>query len=101
MRVMNLKVIKMNKATNNPIKLTLADLKKGEIVRESQLNEIYDTCMLLLNSKLLPDGDVEGELIYFGDSDSDEYNNWFFTGNAITPLYFESAECINGVVYDE
>ena len=86
---------------NNTIKLTLADLKKGKIVRESQLDTIYDTCMLLLNSKLLPDGDVEGELVYFGDGKSDEYNNWFFTNNAITPLYFSSAEYLNEAVYDE
>ena len=91
----------MYKPAENPIKLTIKDLKKHDIVKVSQLNTIYDTYMLLLNSTLLPSGDVEGELVYFGDGNTEEYNNWFFTNNSITPLYFDSAEYVDGVVYDE
>jgi len=91
----------MYKSAKDTVKLTLKDLKIHDIVKVSQLDNIYDTYMLLLNSKLLPSGDVEGELVYFGDGDTEEYNQWFFTDEAITPLYFDSAEYIDGLVYDE
>ena len=57
--------------------------------------------MLLINSELLSDGDVEGELVYFGEGETEEYTNWFYTDKEITPVYFDSAELIDGVVYDE
>lgn len=93
----------MVKAAENIYKLTLKDLihYKNKTVKVSQIDNILDTYMLLLNSKLLPNGDVEGELVYFGDGNSDEYNKWFLTENAITPLYFDKAEYADGVVYDE
>lgn len=82
-------------------KLTINELKIGMKVKVSQLENILDTCILLLNSELLPDGDVEGELIYFGEGETDEYTQLFLSGKKITPLYFESAEILEGVVYDE
>lgn len=88
----------MNSIANR--KYQLEDLKIGMKVKESELNEIYDTHMMLENSKLLMDGDVEGILIFFGDS-QEEYTKIFMQNRRITPLYFDSAELVEGVVYDE
>lgn len=91
----------MYKQAENKNALTINDLREHSIVRVSQLDKIYDTYMLLINSKLLPDGDVEGELVYFGNGDSTEYKKWFLSDVAITPLFFDSGEYVDGVVYDE
>lgn len=44
----------------------LNDLHKNMRVRVSQLSGILDVCMILLDTELLADGDVEGTLVYFG-----------------------------------
>ena len=87
--------------TKNIPKLTIKDLRKHDIVKVSQIDTIYDTYMLLINSRMLPDGDIEGEIVYFGDGESDEYNNWFFKDTPLTPLYFDKAEMLGEVFYDE
>ena len=82
-------------------KYTLQDLHKDMRVKVSQLSNILDTCMILLDSKLLSDNDIEGTLVYFGSGNTEEYTNWFQQERAITPVYFDSEELEDGVVYDE
>ncbi len=82
-------------------KYTLQELRKDMRVRVSQLSSILDTCMILLDTKLLSDNDVEGTLVYFGSGNTEEYTQWFQQEKAITPVYFDSAELEDGVVYDE
>ncbi len=82
-------------------KYTLNELQKNMRVRVSQLSNILDTCMILLDTELLSDNDVEGTLVYFGSGNTEEYTNWFQQDKAITPVFFDSAELEDGVVYDE
>ena len=91
----------MLKSVEKKKKLSFDELQEHMIVRTSQLENIFDTYMLLLNSTLLADGDVEGELVYFGDGKSTDYTKWFKTNATITPVYFDSAEYIDGVTFDE
>lgn len=83
------------------MQLKISDLKKDMTVRTSQLRNIYDTYMILTDSKLLQDNDVEGKLVYFGDGNSEEYTKWFFQNKAITPIFYDSAEYVDGVESDE
>ncbi len=82
-------------------KYELQDLRKDMRVKVSQLSNIRDTCMILLDTELLSDNDVEGTLVYFGSGDTEEYTGWFQQEKAITPVYFDSEELEDGVVYDE
>ncbi|MDE6054492.1 MAG: hypothetical protein K2G55_12175 [Lachnospiraceae bacterium] len=82
-------------------KYTLNDLQENMRVRVSQLSNILDTCMILLDTELLADNDVEGTLVYFGSGNTEEYTKWFKQDKAITPVFFDSAELEDGVVYDE
>lgn len=79
----------------------LNELEIGMIVKESELSHIYDTRFLLTDSRLLDDGDVIGTLIYFGEDRTQEYTDLCFQGQPITPIYFNSEEYADGVVYDE
>lgn len=49
----------------------------------------------------MPNKDIEGTLVYFGSGNTEEYTNWFKQEKPITPVYFDSAELEDGVVYDE
>lgn len=78
-------------------KYSIDELKKGMIVRLSQLSDILDTPMILTDTKILPNDDLEGILVYFGDSSTKEYEDWFNQSKPITPVYFSSEDD----VYDE
>ena len=80
-------------------KYTINDLHKDMRVRISQLSGILDTCMILLDTELLADNDVEGTLVYFGNGNTEEYTKWFQQEKAITPVFFDSAELEDGVVF--
>lgn len=82
-------------------KLTLDDLHIGMTVKESQLSNILDTYFILLNTVVVSDTDIEGELAYFGDGKDNKYQNWFEQTKPITPLYFSKEDTEDGVVYDE
>lgn len=82
-------------------KLKLEDLKIGMRVKTSQLDEILNLYMILTDSELTESNDVQGTLVYFGDGNSEEYHKWFNQNKPITPVYFDSAELEDGVVYDE
>ena len=56
-------------------KYTINDLHKDMRVRVSQLSGIQDTSMILLDTELLADNDVEGTLVYFGSGNTEEYQN--------------------------
>lgn len=81
-------------------KYKLEDLQVGMTVKLSEINEIYDTHMMLENSKLLANKDVEGMLILIGN-DQEEYTKLFMQKRRLTPVYFSSEELVDGVVYDE
>ncbi len=83
-------------------KYRIDDLKINMRVKVSELSDIMDTCMLLIDSVKLDDHDVEGTLVYFGPGETEEYTKWFMQSEkGITPVYFDSEEFLEGVTYDE
>lgn len=87
--------------TKTEKQLTINDLKINKIVKVSQIRNILDTCMILTDTKLLPNNDIQGKLVYYGPGNTEEYTKWFTQKKAITPIYFDSKELENNVVYDE
>lgn len=82
-------------------KISLEDLYQGMRVKESQLSNILDTYFILINSVVVGDTDIEGDLAYFGNGNDAEYKKWFMQDKPITPLFFCKDDAEDGVVYDE
>lgn len=78
----------------------LSELKLGMKVRKSQLKGIMDVHMILVNTKIIDNNDLVGTLVFFGDNE-EEYVKWFKQERPVTPIYFNSEELEDGVVYDE
>lgn len=51
-------------------KLKLEDLKIGMRVKDTQLEEIYDTYIILKDAKTLKDGNTLGTIAFIGKSNS-------------------------------
>lgn len=73
-------------------------VKVGIKAEASQLKEIYDKYMILLYDN--PD-DKEGTLVFYGDTQDDEYAKWFDQDKPITPIYNSKDELEDMMVYDE
>ena len=70
-------------------------------VRRSQLAGISGKNIILINTTLLEDNDVEGEVAYLDDGNDEEYEKWFEQDKiSITPIY-QNADLKYGAVYDE
>lgn len=63
---------------------TLDELKVGMKVTVEQLENVYDTYMLILYENM---GDDVGTLVYFGKDTDEEYSKLFFSGKPMCPLY--------------
>lgn len=63
---------------------TLDELKVGMKVTVEQLENVYDTYMLILYENM---GDDVGTLAYFGKDTDEEYSKLFFSGKPMCPLY--------------
>lgn len=81
-------------------KYTLPELKIGMQVKLSELKNILDVHMILIDTKVVNSNDLIGTLVFFG-ADETEYKKWFNQNKPITPIYFNSEELEDGVVYDE
>lgn len=81
-------------------KYTLPELKLGMQVKMSELKNILDVHMILTDTKVINNDDLIGTLVFFG-TDEKEYEKWFKQDKPITPIYFNSEEMEDGVVYDE
>ena len=79
-------------------KYSLEDLQIGMMVKAEQLSEIYDKYIIILyedtKSKI-------GKLVYCGDTQDNEYDNWFMQTKPITPIYNNKSELEDMIVYDE
>ena len=73
-------------------------VKVGMRAEASQLKGIYDKYMILLYEN--PD-DTEGTLVFYGDSQNEEYAKWFEQDKPITPIYNSKNEMKDVMVYDE
>ena len=70
-------------------------------VRRSQLSGIFGKNIILINTTLLEDNDVEGEVAYLDDGNDEEYEKWFEQDEIpITPIY-QNEDLKDGAVYDE
>lgn len=63
---------------------TLDELKLGMQVTADQLNNIYDTYMLIFYEHM---GDDVGTLVYFGKDTNEEYEKLFLAGKPMCPIY--------------
>ena len=88
---------------NNPDKrYKLSELKVGMQVKLSELRNILDTHMVLTGAKMIGSDDLVGTLVFFGNDES-AYEKWFKQSGSepMTPVYFDSEELRDEVVYDE
>lgn len=56
--------------------------------------------MILVDTRVIDNNDVIGTLVFWGH-DEKEHEKWFMQTKPITPIYFNSEELEDGVVYDE
>ena len=80
---------------------TLDELYNGMQVRESQLSNVYNIHIVLVNSFLTEDGDIEGTVGFIGstlNSESDRLNR---RGVMVTHIYNEEAEKEGEIYYDD
>ncbi len=74
------------------------DLKIGMKTTAEQLSHIMNTYMIIAYDHA---GDVEGTLVFIGNSQTEEYDSWFMQDKPITPIYHTEMELEENVVYDE
>lgn len=56
--------------------------------------------MILTDTHVINNDDLMGTLVFFGNNEQ-EYEKWFNQSKPITPIYFDSEELEDEVVYDE
>lgn len=77
------------------------DLQVGMTVRQSELKDIFGKSIILINSKLLDNKDVEGEVAYIENGNEAELEKWFTQKEMpITPIY-QAEDLRDGICYDE
>lgn len=81
-------------------KYSLQDLKIGMQVKLSELQNILDIPMILIDTQVINNDDLTGAIVFFGNNEK-EYEKWCNQTKPITPIYFDSQELEDGVVYDE
>lgn len=77
-----------------------SELKLGMQVKLSEIDHILDTHIILLDTKLIDNNDLIGELVYIGDGKDKESDKWFKQSRPITPLYFSSESLRDDISYD-
>ena len=82
-------------------KYTLPELKMGMRVRMSELQNILDVHMILIDTKIISNDDLIGTLVYAGDGKDENCDKWIKQTKPITPIYFSREEFEDGVEYDE
>lgn len=81
-------------------KLKLEDLRLGMLVRRSQLDDIYDTHIILTDVKNLG-FDAEGIISYIGENLNKESNAIVLGAESICPIYNDSSELEEDFTYEE
>ncbi len=91
----------MSAVSTAPIRYSFDDLRLGMEVKRSELSEIFGKVIILINTVLLPDNDIEGEVAYLDNGDNEEYEKWFMQDEIpITPI-FQSEDMKDGIECDE
>ncbi len=88
----------MNEMTK---KYALPELQVGMQVKLSELQDILDVHMILIDTEMISNDDLIGTLVYVGDGKDEESDKWFMQTKPITPIYFSREELEDGVEYDE
>lgn len=73
----------------------------GKRVKESELSNIVGVYMILLDTEIVENDDVQGTLVYAGDGKNEDYKYWFNQTQPITPIYNRTLEEEDSAVYDE
>jgi hypothetical protein len=79
-------------------KLSRNSIYKGMTVAVDQLSDIYNTYMIVQFDN---PHETQGKLVYIGEEQTDEYDNWFKQKKPITPIYNDKGELEDMSVYDE
>ena len=82
----------------NTLMIPIDQVKVGIRAEASQLKEIYNKYMILLYDD---SDDKRGTLVFYGETQDDEYTKWFEQDNPITPIYNSKDERTDMIVYDE
>lgn len=81
-------------------KLSLADIKLGDIVYASSLNNICNVHIILVDC-VNTNADVRGRVAYIGDSLNSESDKIVEASNHIMGIYHTEDEFDEGIDYDE
>lgn len=84
-------------------KYVVGDLKSliGKKVKRSQLEDIYNVHMILVDAVDLPNNNCEGKLVYADGVSGCDYDQWLHQSKPITPIYNNAEELEDLVVYHE
>lgn len=82
------------------MKLRLEDLRIGDTVAKSSLDNIYNMYITLVDSKVI-DGDIIGRIAFIGQELGDESDRIEEENDNICAIYHDSSEIEDEVTYDE
>jgi len=77
------------------------DFVKGQKVKMSQLSDVYDTHIILVDAHKTEDNDIEGTIGFIGKELTDESDKLFVAGANLCPIYKEKEYFDGDVCYDE
>lgn len=82
------------------LKLKLEDLHIGDVVSSSNLEQIYNVYITLVDSKII-DGEIVGRIAFIGQELGEESDYVAETNDNICAIYHDRAEVEGEVTYDE
>lgn len=85
----------------NTKKYKLEDLRLGMVVSVEQLNEIYDTWIMLVQPKGSNYELTEGIVSFIGKEPTAESDKLFNQGNVVIPVFNDSLEAEEDIYYEE
>lgn len=85
----------------NTKKYKLEDLRLGMVVSAEQLNEIYDTWIMLVQPKGSNYELTEGIVSFIGKEPTTESDKLFNQGNVVIPVFNDSLEAEEDIYYEE
>ena len=80
--------------------LKLEDINIGDKVYKSNLDGIYDTYIILINSKLV-NNDIYGEIAFIGKELNEQSTEIAFSGQTPCSIYNDKEEFEGNITYDE
>ncbi|MBQ7565164.1 MAG: hypothetical protein IJT16_14405 [Lachnospiraceae bacterium] len=88
-------------STSGNKKYTIDELHTGMKVKESQLDNIFKKHIILINSYLNSNGEIEGIIGFIGNQLNEESDRLNQKGVIVTHIYNEEVDKEGEVYYDE